>query len=283
MLIEKNIKAFIKYDTIVHSKKIGKEKKDMVKIEKEDMFKIAPLFLEWKETLIWSCLQGYMGSAWSDNLKHPKSAQIVVGDFCFFAGEPNTDLIKHIPENFHANAIIMVPQNEEWNSFIEHSYPDNYEKTFRYAIKKEPNIFDKEKLKSYVEELSKEFELRFIDEELYFKTMKADWSKDLCSQFPTYEGYRDRGIGVVALHEGELVSGASSYTVYQEGIEIEIDTKEEYQRKGLALACASKLILECLKLKRYPSWDAQNLKSVSLAQKLGYHFDKEYVTYVIHL
>jgi len=30
------------------------------------------------------------------------------------------------------------------------------------------------------------------------------------------------------------------------GIEIEIATKEEYHRKGLALACASKLILEGL-------------------------------------
>jgi RimJ/RimL family protein N-acetyltransferase len=32
----------------------------------------------------------------------------------------------------------------------------------------------------------------------------------------------------------------------------------------------------------YPSWDAANRTSVALAEKLGYHFDKEYVTYAVH-
>ena len=79
----------------------------------------------------------------------------------------------------------------------------------------------------------------------------------------------------------KLVCGASSYTVYNKGIEIEIDTKEGYRRKGLALVCASKIILECLSRELYPSWDAANRESVALAEKLGYHFDNEYVTYAI--
>ena len=29
----------------------------------------------------------------------------------------------------------------------------------------------------------------------------------------------------------------------------------------------------------YPSWDAQNLWSAALAEKLGYHLDREYVVY----
>ncbi|MBK1809116.1 GNAT family N-acetyltransferase [Clostridium sp. YIM B02505] len=50
---------------------------------------------------------------------------------------------------------------------------------------------------------------------------------------------------------------------------------------GLALACASKLILDCLERVIYPRWDAANLESVALAEKLGYHFDKEYIVYSI--
>jgi len=103
----------------------------------------------------------------------------------------------------------------------------------------------------------------------------------LCSQFPTYQDYKNRGLGFVILHGDAIVSGATSYTVYDQGIEIEIDTKEEYQRRGLALICASRLILECLDKGLYPSWDAANLKSLALAEKLGYHFDKAYVTYRI--
>lgn len=76
----------------------------------------------------------------------------------------------------------------------------------------------------------------------------------------------------VVLHNDNIVCGASSYTVYDKVIKIEIDTKKDYRRKGLALVCASKLILECLNRELYPSWDAANRESVALAEKLGYHF-----------
>lgn len=68
---------------------------------------------------------------------------------------------------------------------------------------------------------------------------------------------------------------------YEEGIEIEIDTREDHRRKGLAYACGAKLICECLKKGLYPSWDAQNKWSVALAEKLGYHFSHEYTAYEV--
>ena len=39
------------------------------------------------------------------------------------------------------------------------------------------------------------------------------------------------------MKNGKPVSGASSYSALQGGIEIEVDTKKEYRRKGLAFAC----------------------------------------------
>ena len=88
------------------------------------------------------------------------------------------------------------------------------------------------------------------------------------------------------------VAGASSYSAYRGtdrrdeagkngGIEIEIDTREDYRRQGLASVCGARLILECLDRGLYPSWDAQNRWSVSLAEKLGYHFSHEYTAYEI--
>ena len=107
------------------------------------------------------------------------------------------------------------------------------------------------------------------------------WANDLVSQFKDYDAYRELGLGVVILREGELVAGASSYSRYRDGIEIEIDTREDYRRKGLAYVCGAKLILECLKRDLYPSWDAQNKWSVALAEKLGYQFDHEYIVYEV--
>lgn len=69
--------------------------------------------------------------------------------------------------------------------------------------------------------------------------------------------------------------------MYDGGIEIEIDTRQDYRRKGLALACGARLILECVKRDLYPSWDAHNKGSVALSQRLGYHFDKEYTAYEV--
>ena len=51
--------------------------------------------------------------------------------------------------------------------------------------------------------------------------------------------------------------------------------------KRQALACGAKLILECEKRGLYPSWDAHNPASAALAQKLGYHMEKEYPAYVV--
>ena len=71
--------------------------------------------------------------------------------------------------------------------------------------------------------------------------------------------------------------------MYRGGIEIEIGTREDYRRKGLASVCGAKLILECMDRNLYPSWDAQNKWSVSLAEKLGYHFERAYPAYEIYL
>lgn len=255
----------------------------MYQLSKEEMYRIESFFQGWEETMIWSCLQGYMGKAWTDDPVNPISVQIITGDFCFFAGEPREELVRNIPKNHPSKWILMAPPNEEWSALIEKVYPTNSNRFLRYAIKKEPNIFDKKHLQIFIDRLPKEYQLKFIDEELYHKLLSEEWSRDLCSQFPTCEAYQRYGIGVVALFGDIPVSGASSYTVYDKGIEIEIDTKNEYRRKGLAQACASKLILACLERNLYPSWDAHDLRSVALAEKLGYHLDKEYVTYSVAL
>ena len=250
-------------------------------LTKEDMYKLTPFFKGWNETLIWSCLQGYMGNAWVDDINNPQSAQIITGDFCFFAGIPNSELVKNIPGCFPSQCILMIPQNDEWGNLIEQEYKNKCDKFMRYAIKKEPNVFDIGKLQSNIGKLPSKYNIRKIDKEIYSRVKLEQWSKDFCSQFSNFNEYEKLGLGFVITHNGDIVCGASSYTVYDRGIEIEIDTREDYLRKGLALVCASKLILECLDRELYPSWDAANRGSVALAEKLGYHFEKEYVTYAI--
>ncbi|WP_010245282.1 GNAT family N-acetyltransferase [Acetivibrio cellulolyticus] len=257
----------------------------MIKLEKHEMNKIEALFKDIEETMIWSCLQGHMGNAWADSNEDPTCAQILTGDFCCYAGDTSSYesrlLVGNIPAFFSKPNILMIPQNKFWGELIEDVHSNRFKKFNRYATKKEKDVFDINKLKGNIDKLPNEFELVPINERLYNQSIEEEWSYDLCSQFLSYSDYSQRGIGFGILHSGKLVSGASSYTIYDEGIEIEIDTRKEYRRMGLAKICASRLIIECLNRGLYPSWDAANKESLALAEKLGYHFDKEYAAYIV--
>ena len=93
--------------------------------------------------------------------------------------------------------------------------------------------------------------------------------------------FKNLGLGVVVMKDNEPISGAAAYSRYRDGIEVEIDTKEQYRRKGLAYCCGAKLILECLKRGLYPSWDAHNKASVALAEKLGYNYHHGYLAFEV--
>lgn len=241
--------------------------------------RIANIYASWEKTIIWSCVQGIMGKVYTNEAED--AAMAILGDFAFYAGNPSEELVRFKPDNCKQDFIIMVPQNDEWGNLIEKCYGDKAKKVTRYAIKKENDVFDIEKLQQAVMDMPEGYELKVIEEIEYNMCRSNGWSNDLVAQYKNYDTYKELGIGVVVLKAGELVAGASSYSRYDKGIEIEIDTREDHRRKGLAYACGARLILECLKKDLYPSWDAQNKWSVALAEKLGYHFSHEYVAYEV--
>lgn len=237
---------------------------------------VKKLFDGWEETMIYSCMQGVMGDIYVTDTKHPEAAQAYLGDFCFFAGEPCRKLVGH-KQDF----VIMASQSEAWEKEIEACWGERAKRVVRYAIKKN-TVFDEEKLRAYAADLPEGYRLHALDDEVYEKCLANDWSKDLVSVFQGKEEYLQKGLGVVVLKGEELVAGASSYTRYREGIEIEVDTRADERRRHLATACCARLILECLKRGLYPSWDAQNWNSVCLAEKLGYEFSHEYAVYEVY-
>lgn len=243
--------------------------------ELEDTKKAVGIFEGWHETLIYSCLQKVMGKIFVTDLDAPKSAYAYVGCFAFYAGEPDQELVMNKPDGF----VIMTPQNEAWANLIEECFPDA-RKVTRYAIKKDTQ-FDKAKLKQFVDGLPVGYELHKIDGDLYDRCLDNPVSEDFVSSFKSKDAYLKDGRGMVIIKDGQIVAGASSYTSYIGGIEIEVDTVAEERRKGLATIACAALILCCLEENLYPSWDAQNMNSVHLAEKLGYEFDHEYTAYEV--
>lgn len=243
--------------------------------ELDDTSKVKHLFDGWNETLIYSCVQKVMGRIYVTDLENPKAAFAYVGCFGFFAGEPEKELVINKPDGF----VIMTPQNKVWAKLIEECFPTSKRVT-RYAIKKN-TIFDKEMLRKNISLLPDGYELKKIDEDIYDKCLDSPVSADFVSAFESKEKYLSIGRGIVITKDNKIVAGASSYTRYLEGIEIEVDTVPNERRKNLATIVCSELILNCLEEGLYPSWDAQNMNSVRLAEKLGYEFDHEYIAYEV--
>ncbi|NQM54999.1 GNAT family N-acetyltransferase [Streptococcus suis] len=240
----------------------------------EQMRQVASLFGDWPETIIWTCLEGTMGDIYVDDSQSPQSALALYGRqsfFGFLAGQPHRDLLKIC----EGKDMILVPQNQNWSDLIEGTYGDGIRSFTRYATKKDTE-FDLGYLQSLVENLSADFELYPIHSELYQTCLQEEWSRDLVGNYADVAQFLELGLGYVIVHKGQVVSGASSYASYSGGIEIEVDTRKDYRRMGLAAVCVAKLILVCLKRGLYPSWDAHTLTSLKLAEKMGYQLDKPY-------
>ncbi len=247
----------------------------MMIYELTDTSKVMHLFEGWQETLIYSCLQKVMGKIFVTDLDSSHSAMAFVGCFAFYAGRPDQELVSNKPKGF----VIMVPQDKAWEACIESCFP-GAKKVTRYAIKKDTQ-FDEDYLKSLVSKLPAGYELKAIDEKIYDMCLPDPVTRDFVSSFESKEAYLKLGRGMVILKSGQIVAGASSYTRYREGIEIEVDTVESERKKGLATIASAALILRCLEEGLYPSWDAQNMNSVRLSEKLGYEFDHEYTAYEV--
>lgn len=225
-----------------------------------------------------------------DDAERPRSAMCFAGGyregscaFAFTAGDHSLEAAKAIvaawPRDYLGSRII-VPENEGWCAVIEEALPDA-SRFNRYAISKTEHRFDRAALARMAENVPEGFELRPMDGDIFERLCAEEWSYDMVASYDDYDSFSKTALGWICLEKGVPVGGASSFASYSKGIEIEIDTKREYRRRGIARACASRLILECLDKGLYPSWDAANRESLALAESLGYVFSHEYPAYFV--
>lgn len=80
------------------------------------------------------------------------------------------------------------------------------------------------------------------------------------------------GIVVGALHQGQIVSLATTFGRSQAHDDIGVATASEHQTKGLCTACGARIMAEILALGRTPVWtvDVANKASFRVSEKLGF-------------
>lgn len=249
-------------------------------VNNEARKKIIPMFERMDSTILLACLQGHMGSAWVDNLENPTVAQVTVGIFVFFAGDPNTTAAEELLHNL-ADYNLVIVNTDEWKNRIETVHKGSIEKFQRYRFEKNPEHLDRRHIQNLLSPLPKGYELKRIDAMVAKEPSLHELSEDFVAQFNSVDDFIDRGVGFAILNEGQVVCGATSFSIYDDGIEIEIATHPQHRRKGLATITAAALMVDCLDRGMYPSWDGANSESVKLAEKLGYVYKESYDTYFI--
>lgn len=236
---------------------------------KEDLKRIEPLFKDIRFYMGKSVLEGIMGEAYTNNVLNPKFAILIVKSFCFISGNIEKEKLKEIiNDNFKNKSIIP---SDEICVQIEEIYEGDIVKTQRYSIKKTPS-FNISKLKKLTKNLSQEYKIEKIKEDLINKVREEGFNI-------TTENYEENGIGFCCIHNNEIIGSASSNIFYKDGIEVNVRVKEKHRRKGIATAMCANLILECTNQNKKVSWDAKDMNSVKLAEKLGFEYDSPYNRY----
>lgn len=245
--------------------------------------RVAPMFDGIGDTSVLSCLQGLMGEVWADDEQAPSCARLFIGAFSFIGGDSGAQQAHELAAMPMRNKgiNIFIPQNAGWQSVIEKVWGGKAAIKTRYATSKTQNNFDIEYLRGVSERLPDKIEIKPIGHALFERCVAAGWSKDLVGNFANADDFISHALGFVCLYDGEVVAGASSFSYYTGGIEIELDTREDFRRRGLAKAVAAKLILTCLERGLYPAWDAAHKTSLAIAESLGYVFESEYTAYEI--
>lgn len=233
--------------------------------------KIKPLFKDIRFFMGNSVLDGVMGKAYVDNTLNPQIAFLVVRSYCFMSGNLSKEKLKDIINDNFKN-FILIP-SDSLKSKIESIYKDSIIKRQRFSIKKEVK-FNENKLKDMVNKIPSKFEIIKINKNLADRIKKEDFIN-------ITDDYEKNGIGYCCMYNKEIIGVASSNIFYKDGIEVNIRVKENYRRRGIATAMAANLILECLRENKKISWDAYNINSVKLAEKLGFKFDSAYDTYLM--
>lgn len=239
------------------------------KVENRDLGKLKSLFKEIRFYMGHSVLDGVMGEAYTDNISNPKFAILIVRKYCFMSGNIERENLYKLV-NSKLKQYILIP-SDSLKSVMEEIFKDDIKKLERYSIKKTP-LFDSKKLQEYVTKVPEEYSIQEIDKNVAERIKEEKFIN-------ITDNYEKNGVGYYCIYNNEIIGVASSDIFYKDGIEVNIKVKDEYRRKGIATALASNLILKCLEKNKKVSWDAANLWSVGLAEKLGFEYDSTYNIY----
>lgn len=224
-----------------------------------------------------AALEGSTGVAFVDDAERPRVARIAIGDFHCVAGDTTAPGAREALLAIPFAEYLAAP--ESWATFAAETIPQLF--PYDRFVFDPTQEWDRSHLAALRESLPAGFLLHRIDASTVEEF--RDLNESYVSNFVSLEDYLARGVGfgVTDAATGEIIAGCSSYTISSRCLEFEIETRRDYQRRGLALVTGARMIEHCLQTGLKPCWDAAHAGSALLAEKLGFTGRRRYTAYRI--
>jgi RimJ/RimL family protein N-acetyltransferase len=244
----------------------------MIEITTNKKEKLSTLFRDYHwNYLVDAVLDGAHGHALAESDTDPQVAVLVFPKIKIHlvGGDPGHPAGREYLTKLRGfQAIIFV--NPGWDQLLESIKPGQVIRLDRYAFTS--HRLDIDFLRQRCSQVPVGYRLARMDLALAKQLARehSEFASDHMVNFDSPEDFIDRGFGFCVLSGEEIVSVATTFLVCNRGIEIQINTREAHQRKGLATIVAAQLLVYSLELGLDPNWDAANERSSDLARKLGY-------------
>lgn len=244
----------------------------MIEIDKGNRKKLGGLFQAYTwNYLADAILEGTTGIALADNAGEPHVAVLELPNLqlCIVGGDAACPSARQYIEQIPKNTALFLGA-EGWEELAHEVHGGKLIAMPRYAFTSE--ALDIEHLRGLASRVPHGYRLARMDLSLARRlgAEKSRFSEDHMVNFDSPEDFIARGFGFCLLHGDEIASVATTFAICSKGIEIQINTRKEYQRQGLATVVAAHLAVHSLENGLDPNWDAANESSVGLATKLGY-------------
>jgi GNAT superfamily N-acetyltransferase len=207
-------------------------------------------------------IEGQMGRAYVDDPANPTAWRITVGPFWYFAGDANSPGGRALLAELPAYNLLM-PSPPAWAAAKE-TFGERLVTFPRYSF--DAGSLSEAHLSAVLDASPHRDRVRRVDAALLAMPGNMVEFED----FDSAEDFLARGVGYTLLEDDKPTGAAYSSLVCSRGIEVSLFVDEPYRRRGIATAISAALLLECVRRGLRPNWDAANVESCALAEKLGY-------------
>jgi GNAT superfamily N-acetyltransferase len=211
-------------------------------------------------------IEGQMGQARVDNAEFPTVFALEVGSFRYFAGDAASAGAQLLLDTLQPYTFLM-PSAPGWAEAVQERYPARLIGIERFRFASEPLTI--EHLHRLIIHSELRQDIKAMEVDFARRLWKQDHFVDL-SDYDSPEDFVKRGVGYYLERDGQVMGAAYASLVCSRGIEVSLFVEEAFRRRGIATVLASHLLQWCLERRLHPNWDAANLMSCGLAEKLGY-------------